>query len=130
MNNPKFWSELFFLISIPIRLFFSDEDLVLKEVIREDEEIIESVRGCYDKSLGLLVSTNHRVIFIDKKPLWGVKVIDFYNQKISSIVYETFLLTGSISISVENNKAVIEFIPKKKLQNFAENLKRRIYHLG
>jgi len=126
----KFWSEVFFLASIPIRLVFSHEDEALKEVLHEDEEVIESVKGFFNRSLGLLVSTNHRVIFIDKKPFWGIKVVDFYNKKISSIVYETFLLTGSLVIAVENEKATIEYVPKKELLSFAENLKRRIYMSG
>ena len=123
----KFWSELFFLISVPLRLFFSHEDEAIKDVLHEDEEVIESVRGFFNKSLGLLISTNHRVIFIDKKPFWGIKVVDFYNKKISSVVYETFFLTGSMVIAVENDKATIEYVPKKQLLSFAESLKRRIY---
>ena len=123
----KFWSELFFLISVPLRLLFSHEDEAVKDVLHEDEAVIESVRGFFNKSLGLLISTNHRVIFIDKKPFWGIKVVDFYNKKISSVVYETFFLTGSMVIAVENDKATIEYVPKKQLLSFAESLKRRIY---
>ena len=41
----KFWSEFFFLISVPLRLLFSHEDEAVQDVLHEDEEVIESVRG-------------------------------------------------------------------------------------
>ena len=125
MPNPI--SEILFIASRPFRSLFSHEQSVIPKILQENEEIFSFIKGRFNKSIGLLVSTNQRLIFIDKKPLWGLKVIDFYNKKVSAIVYETDLLTGSLYITADNEKATIDFVKKKDLVCFAEDLKSRIF---
>ncbi|MCH2228309.1 MAG: PH domain-containing protein [Candidatus Caenarcaniphilales bacterium] len=119
--------EVLFIISRPFRSLFSHEKSVIPKILQEDELVASFIKGRFNKSIGLLVATNQRLIFIDKKPLWGLKVVDFYNKKVSSIVYETFLLTGSLYITAENEKATIDFVRKRELIAFAEDLKSRIF---
>ena len=79
--------EVLFIISRPFRSLFSHEKSVIPKILQEDELVASFIKGRFNKSIGLLVATNQRLIFIDKKPLWGLKVVDFYNKKVSSILY-------------------------------------------
>ncbi len=125
MVNPL--SELLFIFSRPFRSLFSREKSIIPKILQENEEVHTYIKGRFNKSIGLLVSTNQRLIFIDKKPFWGLKVVDFYNKKVSAVVYETGLLTGSLYITAENEKATIDFVKKIELIAFAEDLKSRIF---
>lgn len=120
-------SEILFIFSSPFRSLFSQEKSVVPKILQQDETVFSFIKGRFNKSIGLLVSTNQRLIFIDKKPLWGLKVVDFYNKKVSAVVYETNLFTGSLYIISENEKATIDFVKKIDLIAFAEDLKSRIF---
>ena len=112
---PSPFSEILFIFSRPFRSLLSHEKSVIPKILQEDESVVSFIKGRFNDSIGLLVSTNQRLIFIDKKPFWGLKVVDFYNKKVSSIVYETNLLTGSLYITAENEKAIIDFVKKESL---------------
>jgi hypothetical protein len=105
----------------------SNEQEAVIKILQKGEVILDSVSGEFNNSIGLLVSTTQRVIFIDKKPLWGMKVTDYFNKNITAITYETNFLTGSIKISADNDNAVINFVPKKRLVSFCENLKTFLF---
>ncbi|NQY81024.1 MAG: PH domain-containing protein [Candidatus Caenarcaniphilales bacterium] len=120
-------SEILFIFFRPFRSLFSREKSVIPKILQENETVFSFIKGRFNKSIGLLVSTNQRLIFIDKKPFWGLKVVDFYNKKVSAVVYETNLLTGSLYITSENEKATIDFVKKRELVAFAEDLKCRIF---
>lgn len=90
-------------------------------------EIIDNVaQGTYNNGQGILVSTNRRLLFVDKGMLYGLKVEDFPLDKISSIQYETGLLLGEIKIHTSGNIAKIENVEKASARSFAEFVRDKL----
>lgn len=98
----------------------------LPNILWHDEEVKGLIQGFYSNGNGLLVGTNKRLIFINKKLLGGITVEDFPNDKISSIQYETGLMFGKITIFTSGNKAVIEQTDKKQARVFCDEARERI----
>lgn len=71
----------------------------LPNVILPDEKIYECVNGVYEGGFALLVSTNIRVLLIDKKPLRYLNVEDLRFDMINEIDYSHRLFGAQISIS-------------------------------
>lgn len=98
----------------------------LPKILWENEAVENMAQGTYNNGSGLLVASNKRLLFIDKG-WFSLKVEDFPYDKISSIQYETGMLSGSITIYCSGNKAAISnIIPKQKCRDFAEYIRARI----
>ncbi|MNJ84805.1 hypothetical protein D3C87_22650 [compost metagenome] len=98
----------------------------LPSILAPTEIIDNIVQGTYNNGEGILVSTNRRLLFVDKGMLFGLKVEDFPLDKISSIQYETGLLLGSIKIHTSGNLAKIENIEKASSRSFAEFVRDKL----
>lgn len=98
----------------------------LPNILWHDEIVENIVQGMYNNANGILVATNRRLIFVDKGFLFGLKVEDFALDKISSIQYETGLLTGKLTIFTSGNKAVINNIAKNKVRTFGDFVRAKI----
>lgn len=92
----------------------------LPQILAVNENINNIVQGTYNNGSGILVSTNRRLIFIDKGLLYGLKVEDFPHDKISSIQYETGLLLAKIKIHTSGNIALIDNVEKSSARQFSE----------
>lgn len=92
----------------------------LPKILADNENVNNIVQGTYNNGNGILVSTDRRLIFIDKGLLYGLKVEDFPHDKISSIQYETGLLLGKIKIHTSGNIALIDNVEKSSARQFAE----------
>src|SRR5690606_8887662 len=77
----------------------------LPQILAESETIDNIAQGTYNNGQGILVSTNRRLVFVDKGLLYGLKVEDFPLDKITTIQYETGLLLGEIKIHTSGNIA-------------------------
>jgi hypothetical protein len=108
------------------RLLGRKEIRELPTILWDDENVLDIVQGIYNKSNGILVSTERRLVFVDKGFIYGLKVEDFAYDKISSIQYETRLLFGTITIFTSGNKAVISHVDKPMARSFAEGVRARI----
>ena len=109
------------------RLFGRREIKELPNILWDSEQIHAVVQGVYDSGQGILVSTDRRLIFVNKGMIYGLKVEDFPNEKITSIQYETKLLMGSITIFASGNKAVVSaVVPKDQVRAFAEGVRARL----
>jgi len=107
--------------------FFGRKEIKeLPNILATSETIDNLVSGIYNGGFGLLVSTNRRLIFIDKGLVYGLKVEDFPLDKITSIQYETGLMFGEIKIHTSANIAKIEQVEKKTAQNFAEFIRDKL----
>ncbi len=98
----------------------------LPKILAPTEIIDNVVQGAYNGGLGILVSTNRRLLFIDKGLLYGLKVEDFPLDKISSIQYETGLIFGDIKIYTTGNIAKIEKIEKSSARSFSEFIRNKL----
>ena len=98
----------------------------MKDILWEDEIIEDAIRGLYKSKNGMLVSTNKRLVFVEKGTLWGLKVEDFPYDKISSIQYDLGMIAGEITIFSSGNKAKIDMVIKSECARFAEHVRARI----
>ncbi|MET3781759.1 hypothetical protein ABIC32_002411 [Brevundimonas sp. 1080] len=102
------------------------EIAALPSILWEHETITSAVSGALDNRVGMLVATDRRLIFLDKKMLGGLKVEDFPYQNITSISYELGMMFGTIRIFASGNRAEISMVPKALAQGFAEKVRNRI----
>jgi hypothetical protein len=98
----------------------------LPQILAPTEIVDNIAQGTYNNGQGILVSTNRRLIFVDKGMLYGLKVEDFPLDKISSIQYETGLLLGGIKIHTTGNIAKIENVEKASARNFSEFVRDKL----
>lgn len=98
----------------------------LPKILAESEIVDNIAQGTYNNGQGILVSTNRRLIFIDKGLLYGLKVEDFPLDKITTIQYETGLLLGEIKIHTSGNIAKIDNIEKATARNFSEFVRNKL----
>ena len=98
----------------------------LPQILAESETIDNIAQGTYNNGQGILVSTNRRLIFVDKGLLYGLKVEDFPLDKITTIQYETGLLLGEIKIHTSGNIAKIDNVEKATARAFAEFVRNKL----
>jgi hypothetical protein len=110
-----------------ISSFFGKKEInELPKILAQDEQVDNLVQGIFNNGQGILVSTNRRLIFVDKGLLYGVKVEDFPLDKISSIQYETGLMFGKVKIHTTGNVATIEQVDKTSSRKFAEFVRDKL----
>lgn len=98
----------------------------LPNILAPTEVIDNIAQGTYNNGQGILVSTNRRLLFVDKGLLYGLKVEDFPLDKITSIQYETGLLLGGIKIHTSGNIAKIDNVEKASARSFSEFVRDKL----
>lgn len=98
----------------------------LPELLWEDEEFETLIQGVYNNGHGILCATNRRLIFIDKKIFFGIKVEDFSYDKVTSISYETGILFGKITLFAAGNKAEILQTSKSSVKVFVDHIRTKL----
>ena len=74
-----------------------------------------------------MVSTDRRLVFVDKKLIGNrVKVEDFPYDKITSIQYETKVMSANVTIYASGNKAEMQIFDKKQTRQFCESVRAMI----
>ena len=106
-------------------LFAKREIKDLPNILWDDERVRGALQGSYGGGRGLLLATDRRLIFVDRKLLGNrVKVEDFAYDKVSSIQYELKMLSAEVTIFSSGNKAVIEqIIPKNQARTLCESVR-------
>ncbi len=92
----------------------------LPEVLRPDEVIKGLGSGTLDGNTWLIVVTNHRLLFLDKGMLFGLKQTEMHYEQISAISHKMGLLLASITISTSGGKKEIRHIQKADAPKLAE----------
>ncbi len=98
----------------------------MPSILAPNETIDNIIQGTYENGQGILVSTNRRLVFIDKGLLYGLKVEDFPLDKITSIQYETGMLLGKVKIHTSGNTATIDNVEKTSSRKFAEFVRDKL----
>lgn len=110
-----------------VSTFFGRKEInELPQILAENEKIDHIIQGTYNNGNGILVSTNRRLVFIDKGMIYGLKVEDFPLDKISSIQYETGLILGKVKIHTSGNIASIDNVEKASSRIFAEFVRNKL----
>lgn len=109
-----------------VSIFGRKEINELPNILRDGESILDIVSGWYEGGFGVLVSTDVRLLFVDKRMLNRLRVEDFPNGVITSIQYEMTLMSGKITIHASGNRAIIGRVPKRRVRDFAEGVRSRL----
>jgi hypothetical protein len=75
----------------------------LRNILVPGEVIAQCANGRYENGYGLLVVTNHRLLLIDKKPMF-LTLEDIRFDMISEIDYSAQMIEGTIVIMTPNRK--------------------------
>lgn len=92
----------------------------LPNIIHDDETITYATSGLWDGKTWLIVSTDKRVIFLDKGMIFGLKQIEIPLNKINSIGQKRGLILGEIEIWDGASKMKITHISKETLDPFVK----------
>lgn len=107
--------------------FFGRKEIKeLPNILASSETIDNLLQGTYNNGQGILVSTNRRLVFVDKGLLYGLKVEDFPLDKITSIQYETGLMLGKVKIHTSGNIATIDNVDKNSARKFSEFVREKL----
>lgn len=90
----------------------------LPNIIQEDEIITYATSGMLNGNTWLVVSTNKRVIFLDKGMIFGLKQIEIPLGKINSIGHKKGLILGEIEIWDGASKMNVTHVSKDTLVPF------------
>ncbi|MFD1430583.1 PH domain-containing protein [Lacticaseibacillus mingshuiensis] len=85
----------------------------LPDIIRDNETIKYATSGVADGNTVLMVSTDQRVLFIDKGLLYGIKSTEIPLNMVNAISYSKGLMLGSITITNGATVTRIENVNKK-----------------
>lgn len=98
----------------------------LPSILAADEAVEAILQGIYSNSLGVLVATTSRILFVDKGMFGGLKVEEFHYEKISSVQFETGLLQGKLKIFTSGNAAEISNCDKRLVRLFSDYVQSRL----
>lgn len=90
----------------------------LTNIINDDEIITYATSGVYDGHTWLVVSTNKRIIFLDKGMLFGVNQIEIPLSKVNAVKYKKGLFVGEIEIWDGASMFRVKSVLKKTLIPF------------
>ena len=90
----------------------------LLNIINNDEIITYATSGVYDGHTWLVVSTNKRIIFLDKGMLFGVNQIEIPLSKVNAVKYKKGLFVGEIEIWDGASMFRVKSVLKKTLIPF------------
>ena len=90
----------------------------LPNIIHDDEIITYATSGFWNNNTWLVVSTNKRVIFLDKGMIFGLKQVEIPLNKVNSIGHKKGLIFGEIEIWDGASKINITNISKETLNPF------------
>ena len=90
----------------------------LPNIISDDEIITYATSGVYDGHTWLVISTNKRIIFLDKGMFFGVNQIEIPLSKVNSIKYRKRFFLGEIEIWDGASMIKVTNILKKTLVPF------------
>jgi hypothetical protein len=106
--------------------FTKKEFLHFPQIAMPGETPIAISSGKMDGKTWLIILTNHRVIFLDKGMLFGLKQVALDLSHISSVGGETKLLSGEITIAADGHTYTVENVSKKGVVPFTNMVKQAI----
>lgn len=108
-----------------LSIFVNSEVKELVNILDKDERLIAIAEGKYlnNNLEGILVATQRRVIFFDKKFFGGVDKNEFILEKISSIDHSSSLLTSSLKLNVSGSVAEFKLYNKSAAKDFDDAIR-------
>lgn len=108
-----------------LSIFVDGEVDELVNVLDKDEKIIAAAEGKYlhNNREGIIVGTERRIIFVDKKFFGGVFENEFPMNKVSSVQHETGLMFSTLKVFTPGFIAEFKLYIKSAAKAFADAVK-------
>lgn len=97
----------------------------LSKILMPGETIAQAVVGRYENGFALLCVTDHRLLLVDKKPMF-LTLEDIRFDMISEIDYSSQLLDGTVRIMTPNRKLVFIAWNQNRLRNVLNYAQLRV----
>ena len=98
------------------RIFGYREVAELQKILMPGESVLQCAYGYYDGGSGLFAVTDHRVLLIDKKPLF-LNIEELSHESIRSVQTEVGFLYATISVVTVNKKLVFRSVSDARLKH-------------
>jgi hypothetical protein len=101
----------------------------LGRILMEDEIIAECVNGEYANGFAMLVTTNHRLLLVDKKPFLYLTVEDVRYEMITEFNYNHRILNSTINIYTTNKTMTFTSWNQHRLRQLMEYIQARVLEM-
>ena len=101
----------------------------LGRILMEDEIIAECVNGEYANGFALLLTTNHRLLLVDKKPLLYLTVEDVRYEMITEFNYHHRFLNATINVYTANKTMTFTSWNQHRLRKLLEFIQARVLEM-
>ena len=98
----------------------------LPQMLMDGEQVLAFSSGMMDGNTWLIVLTDHRVLFLDKGMLYGLKETSIPLDRINGVSGETGMLFGKIVINDGFAGRQIKQVPKGSVRLFINRLQQEI----
>ena len=115
-------------LGISVPWYYSGELAILSGALMQDEHIHALLPGRYESSLAMLVATNKRLLFVDKKPFTAI-VEDIPYDTILEVDHGMRLIEGRLTVHTRSRTLLMHNWNAKRITGFAAYLKAHIVHL-
>jgi len=100
----------------------------LATILLQDEIIEGCVNGQYENGFALLCITNHRILLVDKKPMF-LTLEDIRFDMISEMDYSARLLDSTVHISTPNRKLSFSSWSQHRLRQIMNLTQQRVMEI-
>lgn len=114
-------------IGFTFRFFSKPEVRELANILTPDETVHEAVNGYYENGFALLCVTNHRLLLIDRKPMF-LTLEDIRFDMVSEVDFNFRLLNATARVYTPNKSLVFTSWNHKRLRQLTEHLQERVMH--
>ncbi|WP_342705455.1 PH domain-containing protein [Burkholderia arboris] len=107
--------------------FFTKKELNhLPEILMDGEQVLAFSSGLMDGNTWLIVLTDHRVVFLDKGLIYGLKQVSINLDKVNSVSGTTGMMFGEIRIEDGASERIIKNVWKKTVVPFTNKVRDAI----
>jgi hypothetical protein len=100
----------------------------LANILMEDEVIAAAVNGRYEGGFALLCATNHRLLLIDRKPMF-LTLEDIRFDMIAEIDFSARLLDSTVHIITPNRKLTFTSWSHHRLRAILNHMQQRVMEI-
>lgn len=107
------------------KFFGRPEIRELAKVISPNEQIFQATNGYYEAGFAFLVITNHRLLLIDKKPMF-LTLEDIRFDMISEVDFNHRLLNATLRVYTPNKSLIFTTWNHAKLRDLSNHLQEHV----
>ncbi len=116
------------MLGIHIRFWGKPEVKELAHILTDEEHLTTAATGRYQGGFALIVTTNHRLLLIDKK-MWFMSLEDTRFDMITEVDYSARLFDATINVRTINKVLTFTSMNQAHLRNLSRYLQERIMEL-